>query len=291
MKIYFIPKVWLSVFTYFAITEIIIIIFEPNLLLDWNLIFVRLLFLVLFLAIYFFKNQFSDKNFQIINAVLVYALMGFLYKETATFNSLILPKIDIYLSNLDQKLFGYQPSLLFSEKLNTHFWNEIFYFGYFCYYLFPLIIFGVLYKNIPNKIEEFGFILISSFLVYYLIFICIPAVGPQFYFPFPENHIESKGIFGNAIKYIQKNGEAPTAAFPSSHVGISWIMVFWLFKNYRNLVKFFLPFVILLMFSTVYIKAHYFVDAIAGLITAPIIFFLTFNVYKFLNQKIDVHFD
>jgi membrane-associated phospholipid phosphatase len=235
------------------------------------------------------KSKFSTKIFQLINAITVFALMTFLYKETAILNTLIFPKIDEFLSVLDQKLFGYQPSIAFSKHFNSLFFSELFYFGYFCYYLLPLVVFGILYKFLPQKIEEFGFILISSFLLYYFIFIIIPAEGPQFYFPFPENSIEAKGIFGNAIKLIQKNGEVPTAAFPSSHVGISWIVIFWLYKNFRKSVKFFLPFVFLLMFSTVYIKAHYFVDVVAGFLTAPIVFFLTFKFYKFLNQKLDVH--
>jgi hypothetical protein len=151
------------------------------------------------------------------------------------------------------------------------------------------LLLGILYKFLPQKIEEFGFILISSFLLYYFIFIIIPAEGQQFYFTFPDNYIEAQGILGNAIKLIQKNGEAPTAAFPSSHVGISWIVIFWLYQNFRKSVKYFLPFVILLMFSTVYIKAHYFVDVVAGFLTAPIVFFLTFKLYKFLNRKLNVH--
>ena len=154
-----------------------------------------------------------------------------------------------------------------------------------------LAAFLIIYLKIPQKIEELSFILIASFLLYYFTFILIPAEGPQFYFPFPENTIEAKGIFGNMVKLIQKNGEVPTAAFPSSHVGISWIVIFWLYQNFRKSVKYFIPFVVLLMFSTVYIKAHYFVDVVAGFISAPIVFFLTFKFYKFLNHKLDVRFN
>lgn len=284
-----VPKIWLSVLLYFALVAIITLFSEPILFFDINFIGTRIIFLAVFLILMLLKSKFSTKIFQLINAITVFALMTFLYKETAILNTLIFPKIDEFLSVLDQKLFGYQPSIAFSKHFNSLFFSELFYFGYFCYYLLPLVVFGILYKFLPQKIEEFGFILISSFLLYYFIFIIIPAEGPQFYFPFPENSIEAKGIFGNAIKLIQKNGEVPTAAFPSSHVGISWIVIFWLYKNFRKSVKFFLPFVFLLMFSTVYIKAHYFVDVVAGFLTAPIVFFLTFKFYKFLNQKLDVH--
>ena len=289
IKYYAIYKVWFSVLLYFAIIELVIIFTKPSLFLDWNFMLTRIIFVFAFIFSLVIKNKISYNFFQLLQNILVFALMTFLYKETATLNTLIFPKIDEFLSNLDQNIFNSQPSIEFSKHFNSLFFSELFYFGYFCYYLLPLVVFGVLYKFLPQKIEEFGFILITSFLLYYFIFIIIPAEGPQFYFPFPDNYIEAQGIFGNAIKLIQKNGEAPTAAFPSSHVGISWIVIFWLYQNLRKSMKYFLPFVILLMFSTVYIKAHYFVDVVAGFLTAPIVFFLTFKFYKFLNRKLNVH--
>ena len=291
IKYYAIPKVWFSVLLYFAIIELVIIFTKPSLFLDWNFILTRIIFVFAFIFSLVIKNKISYNFFQLLQNILVFALMTFLYKETAMLNTLIFPKIDEFLSNLDQNIFKFQPSIEFSKHFNSLFFSELFYFGYFCYYLLPLVVFGILYKFLPQKIEEFGFILITSFLLYYFIFIIIPAEGPQFYFPFPDNYIEAQGIFGNAIKLIQKNGEAPTAAFPSSHVGISWIVIFWLYQNFRKSVKYFLPLVILLMFSTVYIKAHYFVDVVAGFISAPIVFFLTFKFYKFLNHKLDVRFN
>ena len=289
IKYYAISKVWFSVLLYFAIIELVIIFTKPSLFLDWNFILTRIIFVFAFIFSLVIKNKISNNFFQLLQNILVFALMTFLYKETAMLNTLIFPKIDEFLSNLDQNIFKFQPSIEFSKHFNSLFFSELFYFGYFCYYLLPLVVLGILYKFLPQKIEEFGFILISSFLLYYFIFIIIPAEGPQFYFTFPDNYIEAQGIFGNAIKLIQKNGEAPTAAFPSSHVGISWIVIFWLYQNFRKSVKYFLPFVILLMFSTVYIKAHYFVDVVAGFLTAPIVFFLTFKFYKFLNRKLNVH--
>ena len=291
IKYYAIPKVWFSVLLYFAIIELVIIFTKPSLFLDWNFILTRVIFVFAFTFSVIIKRKISKNFFQLLQNILVFALMTFLYKETAMLNTLIFPKIDEFLSNLDQNIFKFQPSIEFSKHFNSLFFSELFYFGYFCYYLLPLVVLGILYKFLPQKIEEFGFILITSFLLYYFIFIIIPAEGPQFYFTFPDNYIEAQGIFGNAIKLIQKNGEAPTAAFPSSHVGISWIVIFWLYQNLRKSVKYFLPFVILLMFSTVYIKAHYFVDVVAGFLTAPIVFFLTFKFYKFLNHKLDVRFN
>ena len=114
---------------------------KPSLFLDLNFFGVRLLFLIIFLAFLFLKNKISSKIFFLAEGITIYALMTFLYKETAILNTLIFPKIDGFLSHLDQKIFGFQPSLRFSETFDSWFFSELFYSGYFSYYLLPLTAF------------------------------------------------------------------------------------------------------------------------------------------------------
>ena len=65
------------------------------------------------------KNKISSKIFFLAEGITIYALMTFLYKETAVLNTLIFPKVDGFLSHLDQKIFGFQPSVIFSETFNN----------------------------------------------------------------------------------------------------------------------------------------------------------------------------
>ena len=69
-------------------------------------------------------------------------------------------------------------------------------------------------------------------------------------------------------------GERPTAAFPSSHVGIATVVLWlaWESKN-RKVIYVCLPFAVLLFFGTFYILAHYAIDAIAGLFFGTIFYF------------------
>lgn len=234
------------------------------------------LFLILFV------NSKNQKYAYILYFLVCYVLLGNIYKETGLLNTLFFQKIDPYLSRMDAFIFGYQPSVEFSKKMNYPFFSELMFFGYFYYYLMPLIVFFSFLKN-PQKIEEFGFFLIGSFMFYYLIYILIPAEGPQFYFDFPEKYIPTQGIFGKMVKTIQAFGEVPTAAFPSSHVGISTIVLLWLYRSKKKLFFILLTFSIILFFSTVYIKAHYFVDVLAGFISGIIIYFVNNFIFKILN--------
>lgn len=277
-----IPKTWFLIFIYFLVIGSIVLLFDTENFFSSDLIKTRIIFLIAFCFLLFLRKRVLPQVFILVNIIIVYTLLSLLYKETAYLNTLIFPKIDDWLIRWDQAIFGFQPSLQFSQKLNQCFFNEVFFFGYFSYYLMPVFIVYFLYKNKKEKLEEFGFILIGSFLFYYILFILFPAVGPQFYYTYPVNHIESCGFFGKSVQLIQQIGESPTGAFPSSHVGVSVIMLIWVFFNYSKAAQYFLLVVLILIFSTVYIKAHYAIDAIAGIITAPVIYYLLKTCYRFL---------
>ena len=124
IKYYAISKVWFSVLLYFAIIELVIIFTKPSLFLDWNFILTRVIFVFAFIFSLVIKNKISNNFFQLLQNILVFALMTFLYKETAMLNTLIFPKIDEFLSNLDQNIFKFQPSIEFSKHFNFLFFSE-----------------------------------------------------------------------------------------------------------------------------------------------------------------------
>ena len=203
---------------------------------------------------------------------------------------------------VEQTVFGCQPALLFSENFNGIFWSEIFNLGYFSYY--PMIFFVVLWTFFKHYkyFEKTTFIIICSFFIYYLIFLFLPVAGPQYYFqavgiddirngifPAVEYYfryhtemlpkVQTGGLFQHLVELAQKGGECPTAAFPSSHVGISTILLILTYKVKPKAVRGLLPFYLLLCFSTVYIQAHYLVDVLAGLVTTPIVYKVSHKIY------------
>ncbi len=271
---------------YFAIVAVALALSETGTNFNFDLLGSRLLFALLFAVLILLKPRVSVRVFTLVSVISVYAALSVLYKETAALNLFFGTPLDERLMTWDERIFGYQPALKFSERLNGAFFSELMFMGYFSYYLMPLAVLWGISKLPAQKMEEFGFVLISSFLVYYLFFILMPAHGPQFYFEPPANQIEAQGIFGKIIKVIQANGEAPTAAFPSSHVGISWLVLLWLYYNRRSFISVLMPFVILLMMATVYIKAHYFVDVVAGVATAPLVYIASLSLYKLLKWQL-----
>lgn len=208
----------------------------------------------------------------------------YLYSETDALNNVFFQNLDMYFIYLDYSLFGYQPSIEFYKHFPGAWWIELMSFSYFFYYL--LVFGGLIWLYIKNKysFERAFFITIASFFLYYIIFIIFPVAGPQYFFDFPDNFVGTAGPFNWLMHWIEKIGERPTAAFPSSHVGITVIILISNLKEQKVLSLTLLPISILLVLSTVYLKAHYVVDVFAGFVTG-FLFYWVFNFIYSVSQK------
>ena len=234
-------------------------------------------------------------------------LLGVWYPDTYEFCQLF-PYLDHLFAAADAHLFGCQPSLVFSELLSGKIWSELFHMGYFSY--FPMIMLTVLASLFtqPSQFSRTTYVVLGSFFLYYLIYLFLPVAGPQCYFQavgvdsirqgiFPEmgdwfrTHTEMMelpgpdGFFRTMIQMAHEAGERPTAAFPSSHVGASTILMFLLYRNNRKLLWYCLPFYVFLCGATVYIHAHYLVDVFGGFISAILFYWLLDKTYPFFAKK------
>ena len=174
--------------------------------------------------------------------------------------------------------------------------------GYYAYYYMmgATLIFYLLCRY--PQADKAGFVFLTSFFLFYLIYEFLPVAGPQYYFKaigveaadtgvFPavgyyfQTHTEMlmpeiKGIFSQLVLGAQEVGERPTAAFPSSHVGMSTVtmLLAWKAKN-KWLFWVMMPLYLLLCCGTVYIQAHYLIDSICGFFTAVLFFSVTWWLY------------
>lgn len=234
-------------------------------------------------------------------------LLSFWYPDIYHYCS-VFPNMDHVAAMAEQTLFDYQPSLEFFKSMPEKFWSEFFYMGYFSY--FVMIVIGLVMPLTVSRrlFEKTAFIIVCSFLLYYVIYLFLPVAGPQYYFSqvnfadvkvdfYPpleyffrtntelQGTVGEPGFFHSLVHFLHTTGERPIAAFPSSHVGLSTILMILFFRHFRKLFYVMLPFYIILCFSTVYTQAHYLIDVYAGLFTAPIFYILTHMLYKKLHVK------
>ena len=235
------------------------------------------------------------------------AFLGWWYPDTYEINR-ALPNLDHLFAGWEQSLFGCQPSLLFSQKITYGWFSELMCLGYVSY--FPLMLITYLYYFF-KRYKEFqmtAFVMLGAFFVYYVVFVLLPVTGPQFYYLAVGSEKIAAGIFPNIgdwflthsermaapgwtdgfwyhmLDLTHDAGERPTAAFPSSHVGVTTVvMLLALRTRSKGLIFTILPFYILMCLSTVYIYAHYAIDAIAGMVTGILLYYLLITLWHRLR--------
>ncbi len=226
------------------------------------------------------------------------------YPDTYELNRM-LPNLDHMFAGCEQAVFGCQPALLFAQKVPWGWFSELMCMGYISYFpmMTILLIYYFFYRY--NEFLKAAFVLLGAFFIFYVIFIFLPVTGPQFYYMavgpekiaagvFPNlgdwflTHSErmavpgwTDGFFYHLLEMAHNAGERPTAAFPSSHVGITTVVMLLAHHAHcRKLVLGMLPFYILMCLSTVYILAHYAIDALTGLFTGVVLYFVLIRLSK-----------
>jgi membrane-associated phospholipid phosphatase len=229
------------------------------------------------------QNRFLDflRHFY---PVLLYA--G-LYSETGLLNQMVhRGYLDAFFYRLDEQFFGGQPSFEFMAAFPGRVVSEIFYAAYFSYYL---MISGVgLALFLRQRAQFYHYVSVTSFVFYacYLIYIFLPVVGPRIYYPelshitLPADQMPAvvpafpaavqEGIFYRIMEVIYEHFESPGAAFPSSHVAIAIVTVYFSFLYLPKIRWPHLVIVVLLCLATVYCRYHFAIDVIAGVLMAAV---------------------
>lgn len=296
-----------------AATLIYIVITTVIIACEWNLLdspgsmlLARLTMVAIMTAAYGIYLYYPSKATVLLRISFPFLGLIYWYPETYQFCSIFNYQDHIF-ANIDYSIFGCQPSLEFSKIVDSTFWSELLSMGYYSYYYMMIAMVLFYFFARYDDFQRACFVFLASFFLFYLVFDFLPVAGPQYYYcangeemgtiaNFPEmghyfrTHtdilpIDVKGIFSQWVLNVQKYGEHPTAAFPSSHVGISMVIILLAWQA-RNKWLFWILFVlfVLLSVATVYLKAHYVIDSIAGLVFGYLFFFITDRMYPYVKK-------
>jgi membrane-associated phospholipid phosphatase len=217
------------------------------------------------------------------------AMLSWWYPDTYELNR-VLPNLDHHFAQMEQTLFGCQPALLFSQKLTWPVWSELMYLNYSSYFVLILTVTLYYFLCRYQEFQRASLVIIGSFFAFYVVFDLLPVTGPQYYYLAAGPDNIAAGVFPNVGDYFLTHnemmtmpgyqdgffyqfmvhahaaGERPTAAFPSSHVGVTIVMLMLALRTKSRWLSWFVGVMLALMcLSTVYIRAHYAIDVIAGL--------------------------
>jgi membrane-associated phospholipid phosphatase len=177
---------------------------------------------------------------------------------------------DAKLIAFDQWLTGVNPSL-WLERFAQPALNEFMQFAYFTYFLFLLILGGILYCRRDWK-GYWGVMTYSAvgYVFGYVIAIFFPVQSPWFTFAGMWHSNLTGGTFTALISLIEKCGRVHGAAFPSQHVAGAVAALWGAWRHRRWLFWIFLPCVLCMCVSTVYVRNHYVADVFGGMVTGTL---------------------
>lgn len=195
----------------------------------------------------------------------------FCFEEMGKLVHLVTPRWqDAKLIAFDRWLTGVNPSL-WLERFAHPALNEFMQFAYFTYFVYLLILGGILYYR--RDAEAYWGVMTYSAIGYtfgYVISMIFPVQSPWFTFAGMWHSDLAGGPFTALINLIEKCGRVHGAAFPSQHVAGAVAALWGAWRHRRWLFWVFLPFVLSMCVSTIYVRNHYIADVFGGIVTGTL---------------------
>jgi membrane-associated phospholipid phosphatase len=155
------------------------------------------------------------------------------------------------------------------QNIITPWLTELLKFSYFSYYFIVFV--PALYFYFANKQKIFNEqmeTIAIAFYISYIGFILFPVRGPRYELAYLHT-VSLDGYFFTRLQdFVMKHGSTYGGCMPSSHVAVACVSWRVINVHFRKISYYLLPLVILLCFSTVYHRYHYFSDVFAGLLVA-----------------------
>ncbi|MBL7685064.1 MAG: phosphatase PAP2 family protein, partial [Deltaproteobacteria bacterium] len=211
---------------------------------------------------------------------LPFLLIIFIYENLHDF-AILFSQYDIapFLYQADLWMFGVSPTL-WAQKITTPWLTDVMAILYAPYIAYAMILmaFYTLLGYRP-AFKQISLAVIFTFILGFICYIVFPALPPRFYIH--DLFTNPPSLNGSALHdLLQGTWDGLSvnrgAAFPSLHTALSSVALFYAFR-YRNERKLFkitfwiyLPLIVGLWSSTIYLRHHWVLDIFAGWTVAAI---------------------
>lgn len=199
---------------------------------------------------------------------------------------------DQALMRMDEFIFGVQPTIWLEYYIKPWF-TDYMAFCYALMFFLPALLAYILYhKGRYADFRNITVALVIIFIIGYIGYIAVPAEGPrsvlreQYSVDLQGDLYDKSANVWNNLQTFQRD------CFPSLHTAFSAIALFFAFKYravYRGghiLFWIYLPLTVSLWFSTVYLRYHWVVDVIAGLILTLFAYFAAPKLNTLWHERI-----
>ncbi|MCK9419527.1 MAG: phosphatase PAP2 family protein [Nitrospirae bacterium] len=196
---------------------------------------------------------------------------------------------DDILIQADYALFGVHPTV-WMERFNDPLLTGLLQAAYMSYYGMPIALALALYFRENNDaFNSAVFAILLCFYLSYIGYLLVPAVGPRY----TLGHVQTAELragpvtlwIRQALDGLEHN---KTDAFPSGHTAVALVTLVYAWKYREKVLSWILvPAVSALIFSTVYLRYHYVVDVIAGVLLAALTILIAPKTYRLFSGSSD----
>jgi membrane-associated phospholipid phosphatase len=194
-------------------------------------------------------------------------LLAGLYGELDVLNGPgAVPVYDGLVQQWELAIFGAQLSSEWWRAMPSQRWSAMLHAAYLSYYLIVVApAFYFVWLRDLTALRHFVLVVMTTFVLCYLVFIFFPVAGPYYVFPRPEPWF-TDNIFARIVYNTLATGSSYGAAFPSSHVAAAVAATLAASRGSKRLAMALAFPTVLLAVAVVYCQMHYGVDAVAGLL-------------------------
>jgi len=209
------------------------------------------------------------------------------YKEMSILiRALRLPDADLALAQIDFAFWGANPTV-WLERLRSPYLAEALEIVYAGFVPAILMVAFVLWKK--NKLREFryyAFLIALGFLTSYVGYFLVPARGPRFVLRGLQTYeLEGVWLYHWLSTTLDRIESAHYDCFPSGHTEMT-ILVWWGCRAIStNLFRVMFVYTLGVIFATVYLRYHYTVDVLAGVIVAGTLIAISPRIYRALGGE------
>lgn len=261
-------KLFDKIVIYFLLVlEVLILFFHQNISIPFVRFFIYLSIVFIIFLLIPIVDKSENKFLHFLRYWYIIASLTFIYWSIGSLVHMIfLELFDPYIISFEEKLFGQLPNI-WIQKYENPVLTELMQLSYGVYWFTIPVGAAIFYfKKRYDVFEYMLFFVLITFFLSYLLFIFIPVAGPRFFLG-NQIYVSYEGIF--ATKFLRGFVEGAGlrgGAFPSSHVAVAIVILFFVWKYYPKIGKRgFLPAVIGLTLATVYGQYHYLTDVVTGI--------------------------
>jgi membrane-associated phospholipid phosphatase len=252
----------LLLLAYLAVVSLVAVFRAPGAPQCWWLLLAHALVVVL---VYLVTRPGLGPVGRTIREIYPLLLLPGLYSELDILNSVPVAVHDPLVQQWEQLLFGSQISREWWQAAPSRFWSTILHSAYLSYYLIisaPALYFA--WRGDLPAVRRFVLVVITTFVICYLVFIFFPVAGPYYEFARPAAWF-TNNLPARLTYEALAGGSSYGAAFPSSHVAAALAATLAAARSSPRLGLLLAIPTLLLTIGVVYCQMHYGVDAIAGL--------------------------